>query len=93
MQRIHTALVICAVSAVMITGLLWPGATGPAQSASDAMPELKREDCIEDCWFTFGSDYSDAGRRMLTRCLRECEQQYWDDFDAQMKDLENTPME
>lgn len=50
----------------------------------------EREDCLRDCRERFGLAWgpNDPRARAYARCVQDCEQQFWQDFDRRSKDLE-----
>jgi len=60
------------------------GNVGLFQASSD------REDCLRECRERFGLGWgpNDPLARAYARCVQDCEQQFWQDFDRRTKDLE-----
>ncbi|MBI4964818.1 MAG: hypothetical protein HY913_16200 [Desulfomonile tiedjei] len=49
-----------------------------------------RDDCLRDCRERYGVMFgpNDPRANLYARCVQECEQQFWQDFDRREKDLE-----
>ncbi len=60
------AVLVLAASSIAVT---------PTPCAADS---FDRNQCLEDCKYQY---FGRAGRFMYMRCIDECEQRFWADFD------------
>jgi hypothetical protein len=70
---------------------LWAGAESLRSTGVPLDAGSDREFCLQDCRQRFGpwgGGRDDPRGRLYARCVQDCENQFWQDYDRRMRDLE-----
>ena len=80
------------IAAILLaaSGLAYCFQAHPADGNIGLFQSSEREDCLRECRERYGlvMGPNDPRANLYARCVQDCEQQFWQDFDRRTKDVE-----